>query len=130
MRWLKKTPTTRTIGQLAEAQALSFLLKQGLKLVTHNYSCRAGELDLVMWDSETLVFIEVRYRAHRHYGMAAETVDYKKQRKLARAAEHFLQTQHRTMWPPCRFDVIGVLPANKQATSLHFDWIKNAFDLQ
>lgn len=130
MRWQKQKPSTRTTGLRAEDQVLSFLIKQGLKPVTRNYNCRVGELDLVMWDGETLVFIEVRYRKNRHYGSAVETVDYRKQRKLARTALHFLQTRHDSRWPPCRFDVIGVDPADNQATSLHFDWIKNAFDLQ
>ncbi len=121
---------SRTAGQLAEDQALLYLQKQGLKLVVRNFSCRSGELDLIMRDKDTLVFIEVRYRKQAQYGSSAETVTCKKQRKLIKAAQYFLGTQQLTDWPACRFDVMAARPDKKQPTSLYFDWIKSAFDLQ
>ncbi len=126
--WSKNTPGKT--GQEAEELALAYLKKQGLKLVARNFSCRSGELDLVMRDQETLVFVEVRYRRQQRYGSSAETITREKQRKLIKAAQYFLARQQKTASPACRFDVMAARPDNNDKTSLYFDWIKNAFDLQ
>jgi putative endonuclease len=69
---------TRTARQLAgdagEDAALLHLQKHGLTLVERNFSCRGGELDLVMRDGATVVFVEVRRRASSAYGGAAATI--------------------------------------------------------
>jgi len=122
--------STRRAGALVEDHALRFLQQQGLKLLVRNYTCRAGEIDLVMRDSRELVFVEVRFRRHLKFGSSAESVDYRKQQKLIRTAQHFLQAQRPSPWPACRFDVIAAYLDVKRQSSLHFDWIKNAFDLQ
>ncbi|HHH39553.1 MAG TPA: YraN family protein [Sedimenticola sp.] len=106
-------------GEAAEERALAWLRSQGLALVARNYRCKAGEIDLVMRDGESLVFVEVRYRSHRGFGSAAESVTPAKQRRLQRAASHYLQRLSRV--PPCRFDIIGVDADNR------IDWIRNAF---
>lgn len=121
---------TQVTGRQIEDRALTYLKNQGLKLVKRNYRCRLGELDLVMRERELLVFVEVRFRRRSSYGSGAETVDYRKQRKLILTAQHYLQSQCRNEWPACRFDVLAVSNDGKTQTSLHFDWIKNAFDLQ
>ena len=66
-------------GESAEQQAYQFLLKKGLKLVTRNFRCKQGELDLIMTDEQTLVIIEVRFRQTDKYGSAAESVTRAKQ---------------------------------------------------
>ncbi|MGB9429348.1 MAG: YraN family protein [Gammaproteobacteria bacterium] len=112
-------------GQRAEDQALELLRRAGLKLLTRNYRCPQGELDLVMEDGETLVMVEVRYRLERGFGGAAETVDRRKQEKLLRAAQHFLQQDARHRRRPLRFDVVAV---NETTTGgIQTDWIKDAF---
>ena len=130
MRLFRPRADTRLIGQIAEDKALLILERKGLKLVCRNHHCRAGELDLIMLDQDTLVFIEVRFRRQTHFGSGADTVDYRKQQKIIRAAQHFLQNQGYSQLPACRFDVLAATLTKKNETSLQFDWIKNAFDLQ
>ena len=84
-------PPHLSSGEAAEEAALRWLEQQGLGLVTRNYRCKAGEIDLVMQDGESLVFVEVRYRRHAGFGSAAESVGTAKQRRLRLAAEHYLQ---------------------------------------
>lgn len=123
--WRNKKSTT--IGQQAEEQALNFLKQQGLRLITQNYHCRQGEIDLVMTDQQTLVFIEVRYRKNQRYGSSAETVTTSKQKKIIHTAEHYLLHKISTPTPVCRFDVVAIYPSDIAKSSLQFDWIKNAF---
>ena len=110
----------RAAGNAAEDQVLDYLIGQNLRLVTRNYSCRAGEIDLIMKDGAQLVFVEVRYRARADFGSALESVTPGKQRKLITTAQHYLQRSGKT--PACRFDVVGM----GQDRRIH--WIKNAFD--
>ena len=108
------------LGQSGESRAAAFLQTHGLKLLTRNWRCRFGEIDLVMQDGATLVFVEVRLRSHSDFGGAAASVTQAKQRKLLAAARQYLTTL-KTL-PPCRFDVVAF---NGNAAP---DWIKNAFD--
>ena len=112
-------------GNRGEAAALAHLQEQGLRLLASNWRCRAGELDLVMLEGDTVVFVEVRYRRHAAWGGAVASVDLRKQRKLVRAAQHYLLTEPRWSARPCRFDVIA-LTGDQQRPAL--DWIRNAFD--
>ncbi|MDQ3562755.1 MAG: YraN family protein [Pseudomonadota bacterium] len=110
-------------GAWAESIALRYLGARGLRLLTRNYRCLAGEIDIVMKDNDTLVFIEVRYRASTGYGSPLETINHTKQTRILKTASHYLQT-HRmsTGHAPCRFDVVVVTGA-KPCT----EWIKAAF---
>ena len=111
-------------GDRAETLARRYLKAQGLTDVSRNYRCRHGEIDLIMQDTESLVFVEVRYRADQRYGTAAETISRAKVDKLKRTAEHYLQRSRRFAGSYCRFDVIGISgPLN----SAQIDWIKDAF---
>lgn len=110
---------TYLLGKKAEDVASSFLIKNGLVLVTRNYRCRFGEIDLIMQDSDTLVFIEVRYRKNDNYGDAAESVGREKQRKLVFTANQYL-IEH-PCDTPTRFDVVA-LTGNQTP-----QWITNAF---
>ncbi|WP_405118937.1 YraN family protein [Pseudomonas leptonychotis] len=118
--------STQQRGDAAEALARQHLEQQGLRLLAQNWRCRLGELDLVMLDADTVVFVEVRYRRHSAWGGAAESVDARKREKLSRAAQHFLQQESRWAKYPCRFDVIAIT-ADSQAPA-QLDWIQNAFD--
>ena len=110
-------------GKACEDSACRFLQAQGLLLLMRNFSCRLGEIDLIMRDKEALVFIEVRYRASASHGGAAATVTLTKQRKLVRAAQVFLQTRNHYQELPCRFDVLAMDGANE------VEWIQDAFQL-
>ncbi|UZS61637.1 YraN family protein [Pseudomonas syringae] len=118
--------TRQQAGREAEAFALQFLQQQGLRLIEQNWLCKRGELDLVMLDGDTVVFVEVRYRRHSGWGGAMESVDFRKQGKLVTAAQLFLQQA--TAWAnhPCRFDVIAIEGEPGKAAPLN--WIKSAFD--
>lgn len=88
------SPTQKT-GLAAEAKALAHLERHGLRLLAQNWTCRRGELDLVMLDGDTVVFVEVRSRRHTAWGGALESVDSRKRQRLVAAAEHFLQQNAR-----------------------------------
>ncbi|MDP8567453.1 YraN family protein [Methylophilus aquaticus] len=109
-------------GLAAEAAAVVFLKQQGMELLTQNYSCRFGEIDLIMRDKRTLVFVEVRLRSNPHFTSAAESIHHHKQQKLIRAAQHYLQTHAPDT--ACRFDVVLFHDTQMRAP----DWIRNAID--
>lgn len=110
-------------GEHAEQLACRHLVSRGLQLIQRNYRCRSGELDLVMRDGDSIVFVEVRYRADTRYGSAADTVDWRKRRRLIAAAQHYLQaTKYRDL--PCRFDVIAIGGPPRER---RIDWIVDAF---
>lgn len=116
---------TQQRGRFYESLAWQHLKKAGLKLVARNFRIPGGEIDLICRDGETLVFVEVRYRACIDYGTSAATVTRTKQQKLRRAAYHYLQKNGLYEKIPCRFDVVGV--THQQDMHCSFDWIKNAF---
>ena len=108
------------LGQSAETRAERFLKDQGLQPVARNWHCRFGEIDLIMQDGATRVFVEVRLRSRSDFGNAAASVTPAKQKKLLAAARQYLTTL-KTL-PPCRFDVVAF---NGSAPP---EWIRNAFD--
>ena len=115
----------QTRGARAEQLAETFLCAQGLRLLSRNYRCKAGEIDLIMEAGETLVFVEVRLRTHPDYARAAESVGWRKQHKVIRAAQHYLQRHDRHETRRCRFDVVGL---NSLEQTDNIEWIQHAFD--
>jgi putative endonuclease len=113
---------TLSRGKAAENLACDYLQARGLQLLHRNYRSKGGEIDLILQDTDSLVFVEVRYRRHSGFGSAAESVDWHKQSKLAACARHFLQAHPDTIRQPCRFDVVSV-----NGSSNDIDWIQNAF---
>jgi putative endonuclease len=111
---------SNSTGVLAEKKALAYLREQGLTLLHQNYYCRFGEVDLIMLDEDTLVFIEVRYRKNGDFGGALASINQSKQRKIIKTASHYL-TQL-TSEPYCRFDAIALNDSDN--TPL---WVKDAF---
>jgi len=109
-------------GQQAERLARRHLERHGLRTLASNYRCHRGEIDLIMNDRATLVFVEVRYRKNQTFGSACESVTRSKQRKLLASAQFYLQ-QHPTD-APCRFDIIGITGDNAGA---RIEWLKDAF---
>jgi putative endonuclease len=117
---------TKASGDAAEDRALAWLQARGLQLVQRNYrvafgpSVRGGEIDLVMRDGDgTLVFVEVRRRSGTGHGGAAASVTRAKQKRLIRAAQHFLLRL--PVLPPCRFDVLAI-------DGDGIEWLQAAFD--
>lgn len=111
----------KQLGDDAEALAANYLQSQGLSLLARNYRCRFGEIDLIMRQGNSIVFVEVRMRSQATYGGAAASINLPKQQKLIRTAEHFLQ-RHRHQ-AACRFDAVLLTGLNPN----HIEWIQDAF---
>lgn len=109
------------IGKEAEDRALHWLREQGLRLIQRNARCRVGEIDLIMQDQDTVVFIEVRRRTNTRFGGAANSVNWHKQQKLLRAARYLIATHAHWSNAPCRFDVVAF------EGNLTPIWYKDAF---
>lgn len=115
-------PTAAELGRRAERAAETYLTRRGLHTLERNYRIRAGEIDLIMTDHVELVFVEVRFRSRTDFGDGGDTVDYRKQQRLIRAARHYLH--YRGDSRPCRFDVVSV---GRTHYRLRFEWMRNAF---
>jgi putative endonuclease len=113
-------------GRHYEHLAAKHLQAAGLSILEHNFNCKAGELDIVCRDGETVVFVEVRSRGPSQYATALESVDHSKQRKLIRAAQVYLQRKGWHDRFPCRFDVIA-FDTDASAEQHHVQWIQDAF---
>ncbi|MBM3356240.1 MAG: YraN family protein [Betaproteobacteria bacterium] len=107
-------------GGGAEDRAAAFLERQGLRIVTRNYRCRFGEIDLVAETGATVVFVEVRARASEAYGGAAASITPVKRRRVIAAARHYLAAKRERR--ACRFDVVLIRGADAQ-----LEWIPDAF---
>ncbi|MGD8514657.1 MAG: YraN family protein [Granulosicoccaceae bacterium] len=111
-------------GRAAEQAACDYLQAQGLQLVARNVRLRGGELDLVMREGDSLVFVEVRYRRRNRYGSAAESVDRRKQQRLITAAHRYLQQHDPAQQYAARFDVVTMRDAEGET----LEWHRNAFE--
>ena len=112
------------IGQEHEALAERYLLAKGMTIRTRNYRCKSGEIDLIAEHNGTLVFVEVRYRGPTSLVSSEESVTVTKQRRIIRAAQHYLLRQRVEL--PCRFDVLAINRTALGRPKIH--WIDNAFD--
>lgn len=109
-------------GLKAENIALNFLKKHKLSLLTTNFRCKLGEIDLIMLDGNYIVFIEVKMRTSNNFGGALASVTRNKQNKIKKTANmYLLQHQYYDKYP-VRFDVVTI-----QGPTMQIDWLKNAF---
>lgn len=106
-------------GADAEQRAADYLVARGLRVLARNWRCRGGELDLVMQEGDTVVFVEVRARSHDTFGGAKASITPTKQARVILAARHFLAD--RRLDAPCRFDAICIQRGQ-------LEWLKNAFE--
>jgi putative endonuclease len=113
---LKKLSRKQAQGRKWEQVACKHLEKHGLTLVQANFTCRGGEIDLIMRDGAALVFVEVRQRADRSHGGAAASVTATKQARMVCAAQVYLMQF--AQLPPCRFDVVAI-------DGDQLDWLRN-----
>lgn len=114
----------RERGVRAEQLAREFLEQKGLTLVTRNYRTRRGEIDLIMKDRDTIVFVEVRARAHAGFMDPAESVDAAKQARIMDTGRRWLQQHKLSDRVACRFDVI-LCTGEEGAQNIR--WIADAF---
>jgi putative endonuclease len=108
------------LGHRGERVAEQYLKQRGLKTVSRHFNTPVGELDLVMRDGDTVVFVEVKTRRDRKYADPEDAIRRDKRRRMTRAARWFVHEKH---WEekPCRFDVLSViLPAGGQPQIEHF----------
>lgn len=96
------------LGKQSEDLAARYLQKVGYKIITKNYSCRQGEIDLIAREKDVLVFVEVRSKQNQRYGLPIETIDKNKQMKIKKAAANYLHQQGKNDCY-CRFDAVAVL---------------------
>ncbi|MBI3255504.1 MAG: YraN family protein [Candidatus Andersenbacteria bacterium] len=94
------------LGNTGEQIARAFLEKAGFLFVDANWSCKLGEVDLIMRDKDELVFVEVRLRRPTSYGQGLDTVAAQKQRKLINTARFYQQKMD--YWGYLRFDVVSI----------------------
>lgn len=111
-----KRTSRRRAGDEGELQALHYLEQAGLCLIQKNFLCKGGEIDLIMRDGDSMVFIEVRTRTSMQFGGALASVTPAKQKKMWHAAQVFLLQQ--SGQPACRFDVVAI-----DAGKIH--WLQN-----
>lgn len=109
MALLSKLSNKRSQGSIYEQKARVYLETQGLKFIAANQTFKCGELDLVMTDGDTIVFVEVRQRKSNRFGSAVESIDYRKQQKWINAANIWLFTKRNQSLDTakCRFDVVA-----------------------
>lgn len=117
----------RAAGDAFEQRACRELERAGLKALARNYNTRHGELDLVMRDGDTVVFVEVRYRVRAGHGDAAASVTRTKQEKLIRTAQLWLAAHGQHANRPCRFDVVSY---DGPAADAAMQWLKGAFEAE
>lgn len=112
------------VGQWAEDRALAHLRAAGLILVDRNLRCARGEIDLIVRDRASVVFVEVRYRAENQFGGAVASIDRRKQRRLLHCAQTYLRRHPVRRGQGHRFDVV-VLEGPRDAVKI--TWIQAAF---
>jgi putative endonuclease len=132
-RWPRKAPIATTPaaslapdGAAWEGIARMELERAGLRWRAANVRYRFGEIDLVMDDADVLVFVEVRYRRSGKFGGGIESVDRRKQGRLARAAAAYLAAEPALARRACRFDVVAL---SGSSANYRMEWIRNAFTL-
>ncbi len=113
--------TTRSIGQEHESRALAHLQNAGLSLVLRNYTAKVGEIDLIMSQQETLVFVEVRFRSAGSFVDGLSTVGDTKRKRFIKAVKYYLLMHPKDAQRVLRFDVMSM-------STQDIDWHQNAFD--
>lgn len=114
----------KKIGAFGESLACEYLIKNGYRILKRNYSCRAGEIDIIAMQGDNVVFIEVKTRSSGRYGMPSEAVSAAKQQKIVRTALHYMQS-NRLLDYMCRFDVIEIIVDEDNNHQINL--IKDAF---
>lgn len=110
----------RLKGDFYEQIAVDYIVSQGVEIVCRNYRCRMGEIDIIGYDGDTIVFFEVKYRKNAEYGTPFDAIDYRKQKKIVNVAKFYLNCNPVNKY--VRFDAIGI-------TGDEVQWIKDAFTI-
>lgn len=96
----------REVGAVYEKLAGKYLEELGYEILEYNFLCKQGEIDLIVKDGKTLVFVEVKYRKSKSMVRSIEAVNYPKQRKICKSANYYVYSKGYSN-QGCRFDVVG-----------------------
>ncbi|MTI60747.1 MAG: YraN family protein [Firmicutes bacterium] len=113
----------KELGHWGEKQAVKYLRNSGYQILEQNYSCKLGEIDLIVRQEDNLIFVEVKTRRSINYGPPQAAVNYRKQDKIRKVALYYLSI-NRGLDMELRFDVISIMLKKGQVEIEHF---KNAF---
>jgi len=116
--------STKHKGNCAEASACKYLEQHGLSVISRNYRCKSGEIDIIMQKDSHVVFVEVRLRNNTEFGSGLESITRHKKKRLITAAMHFLQQNPAYGDAPCRFDVISITGS---PSNYSINWVRDAF---
>jgi len=121
-----QTYNNHQLGRWGEKKAKNYIIKNGYNILNENYRISSGQIDLIALDDNYIVFIEVKTRYTKKYGLPGEAVNYHKKNKIRKIASHFLNISCKNDFSTYkkRFDVITIMIENKKAKLKHF---KNAF---
>jgi len=119
---MKDNNTTAKSGRLAEDLAANYLVRHGVTILTRNFSCRGGEIDLIGAENNTLIFVEVRLRRNKYFGGAAASITPAKQKRIINAAQYYLM-KHAKSNSRCRFDCILL----NSLDETKIEWVRDAF---
>ncbi len=113
----------KKIGQAGEELALTYLINKGYKILEHNYFSKFGEVDIIAFHQDTIVFIEVKTRKSTIQN-ALSSISPKKQKKISRTALTYIRDHPDFSYNLTRFDVIAIIKKNSNWSIKH---IENAF---
>ncbi|QWT20214.1 YraN family protein [Bacillus sp. NP157] len=120
-----KATARRAIGDRFETAARAYLEARGLRFVRANFLCRHGEIDLVMRDRDTIVFVEVRYRRSSAFGGAVGSITARKRQRLSSAAHIWMMANPWDARRSCRFDVVAF---EGDIGCEVVEWVRGAFE--
>ena len=112
-------------GEKSESIAVSYLKKQGYKIIEQNYRTKLGEIDIIAREKGTIAFIEVKARKSKNFGNPKWAVTPKKQRKISMVALQYLKTTMQSN-VKARFDVVSIISSQDNPS---IEIVKNAFEL-
>lgn len=118
---------TTESGRHSEEIAARFLQRSGVVILNRNYRSPYGEIDIVGYELEHVIFVEVRARRSAQFLRPIATISLQKRRRIICTALHFLAHDAPWQLSPCRFDVIELIAPGLSQQQLH--WHKNAFEL-
>lgn len=112
------------IGKSGEEIATKYLAKKGYKIMERNFRCNQGEIDIIAMDGEEIVFIEVKTRRNKNYGLASEAVNKQKKKHLIKTIKYYIYIKN-LEYEFIRIDIIEIYIKSKKAYINH---IKQVID--
>jgi putative endonuclease len=129
-RWkggaVQESGDNKSLGELGESIAVSFLKGEGLSIVERNFTCVCGELDIVAREGRTIVFVEVKCRRNKAFGVPQLAVTPFKQRQISKAALVWL-SKKRLYHVDARFDVVAIVLRKNNLPEI--EHVRDAFEL-